>query len=733
MKQPKRRSGKTIFVRNKSSSVKGVRERIVFNLRTDKALVRNEILEGREYLVVPMVMLTEGVHRGSNGAMLYPADELGKTPCVWNMKPLVVNHPENNGEGLSACDPVVAEKYKVGLIMNTEFDDRNRLKAEAWLEVERANKVDPRIMAAVENQRMMELSTGVFVDKDFVEGEFNGKHYDAIARNYRPDHLALLPDKKGACSIDDGAGFIRNQAEDNPELVEVLMTYNAKKPAPSKDEPAGDPAHEASKMANRKGAWAVISGKKSAHDTAAQAHEKAARLYTKAGNKPFADWHNQKASDHKNWGDEAEDSAADKPTDNEFEDGNGGTDAGANDDTGEPTGSVPTKATPTSIATERSNTAMLSGSAKAHKSAALSHRTAATAIRKSNKGKDTTMSKYHDSAAKMHDCVGATCNKEVAAKLTSRTENATSHSDLHSSLSKQLRSKTDTSMGYVTDVYDDHFIYDDGKGNLCKQGYCVGDGEEPEFEGEPKAVVRKTSYKPAANSEAQRGTHNNMNKKQLIEALITNHGWEESDRKFLSGLPEERLLVLHQSAEALAKNTRSAKDHANVSDPDEDPDAEDNQDDDRGDDNGGTSSETVKKGGGKATVGKTDNSSKAKRKLALNEFLETAPDEVKEMIQESKRIVDNERTQLIEAITANDASQFTEAELKEMKMPQLRKIAAIAGVGSTENVMDQATRRPLYTGQGDVAQVRNEEGEEVTTNAGDDTLVAPVMNFERTS
>ena len=41
-------------------------------------------------------------------------------------------------------------------------------------------------------------------------GDWNGKAYVGIARNYRPDHLAILPDMKGACSIADGAGLCRN-------------------------------------------------------------------------------------------------------------------------------------------------------------------------------------------------------------------------------------------------------------------------------------------------------------------------------------------------------------------------------------------------------------------------------------------------------------------------------------------------------------------------------------------
>lgn len=183
-------------------------------------LTRNDTMEGKAYLVAPMIMLLEGVHQGSNGPLYYPAEELAKTPSVWNHKPIVVYHPVLNGQGVSACDPQILTNRKVGLIMNTTFKD-GKLKAEAWIDTERAAIVDNRIIDSVTKNQMMELSTGVFTDNENIPGEWNGEKYDAIARNYRPDHLALLPDIKGACSIEDGAGFLRLNAENKSILINL--------------------------------------------------------------------------------------------------------------------------------------------------------------------------------------------------------------------------------------------------------------------------------------------------------------------------------------------------------------------------------------------------------------------------------------------------------------------------------------------------------------------------------
>jgi len=106
-------------------------------------------------------------------------------------------------------------------MMNTRFVD-GKLKSEAWIDVALADKVDKRVMEAVNNSTMMELSTGVFVDVENEPGIYNKESYDGIARNYRPDHLALLPDQIGACSIADGAGFLRNKAGEKLKMVELL-------------------------------------------------------------------------------------------------------------------------------------------------------------------------------------------------------------------------------------------------------------------------------------------------------------------------------------------------------------------------------------------------------------------------------------------------------------------------------------------------------------------------------
>jgi hypothetical protein len=191
---------------------------IVSNL---KPLVRQDSMEGRDWTVVPTQMITEGVHNGSDGPILYLPEELSKLPTAWNHMPVVVYHPVENGMSVSARTPEQLTSRKIGVLMNTKWDvDNKKLSTETWLDPARIIAVDNRVAEAIENNQMMEVSTGLFMNLEKKEGEWNGENYIGIARNIQPDHLAILPDQRGACSIADGAGFLRVNAEDQERIVE---------------------------------------------------------------------------------------------------------------------------------------------------------------------------------------------------------------------------------------------------------------------------------------------------------------------------------------------------------------------------------------------------------------------------------------------------------------------------------------------------------------------------------
>lgn len=190
--------------------------------------VRHDRMQGRDYIVAPMVMLTEGVHVGSLGAKLYPEKEISKAAATWNHKPVVIYHPQRNGEYISACEPDVLTARSVGMVLNCKWDkSAKKLRAEAWMEASRVSAIDDRVLSALQKDSTMEVSTGLYSDDKPEPGEWEGEKYDLIAMNHRPDHLAILPDQVGACSREDGAGLlVVNVSDDQVESVEKAIVAN---------------------------------------------------------------------------------------------------------------------------------------------------------------------------------------------------------------------------------------------------------------------------------------------------------------------------------------------------------------------------------------------------------------------------------------------------------------------------------------------------------------------------
>ena len=172
--------------------------------------VRYETLQGRNHLVVPVVMMVEGVHAGSRGPVLHLAEEFENFTPAWNGIPVTIDHPKRDGQFVSANDPEMIETSTVGRVFNTHVDGE-KLKAEAWLDQEKLKEVSPEALSHIDGGKELDVSVGVFTEDDNTPGNWNGEAYESIARNYRPDHLALLPGGVGACSWEDGCGVRANE------------------------------------------------------------------------------------------------------------------------------------------------------------------------------------------------------------------------------------------------------------------------------------------------------------------------------------------------------------------------------------------------------------------------------------------------------------------------------------------------------------------------------------------
>ena len=167
--------------------------------------------DGRPHIIVPVIMMTEGVHHGSAGPVFHPAEELSRHTGAWNGIPLVVDHPDLSASPTGSANiPQYAESAIVGRVYNTRWED-GKLKAEAWFDAQKLASVSPETLKLIESKEPIDVSVGVFTDDDVTAGDWNGEHYESISRNHRPDHLAILPHDEGACSWHDGCGVRINK------------------------------------------------------------------------------------------------------------------------------------------------------------------------------------------------------------------------------------------------------------------------------------------------------------------------------------------------------------------------------------------------------------------------------------------------------------------------------------------------------------------------------------------
>ena len=182
--------------------------------------VRVENALGRRYLVSNVTLIVEGVLNG----VLYPAEELRTFPESWDGRPLPLAHPTNGqGDFISANSRDVIDQQCVGQVFKVHYKEgesgvAGTLAGEAWIDAEQleslANNENSKAIKLVDKLEVgdpIEVSTGLFIEEEEKEGVFNGAKYETIARNHRPDHLAILVDEVGACSVEDGCGMMVNK------------------------------------------------------------------------------------------------------------------------------------------------------------------------------------------------------------------------------------------------------------------------------------------------------------------------------------------------------------------------------------------------------------------------------------------------------------------------------------------------------------------------------------------
>lgn len=183
----------------------------MFNQVINAGAVRQEELDGTEYAVAPINLLKPMYLNAPgdwdvNEAYL-PEQEAKKSLQSWNGAPLTLNHPTTNGVATTANHPEMVEKAVLGRVYNAGWDN-GKATAEAWFNVEKIRDMGGMAENALErvlNGDTVEVSTGYQAER-MPSGEYDGESHNAVQGNLKPDHVAVLPNKQGKCSVEAGCG-----------------------------------------------------------------------------------------------------------------------------------------------------------------------------------------------------------------------------------------------------------------------------------------------------------------------------------------------------------------------------------------------------------------------------------------------------------------------------------------------------------------------------------------------
>jgi hypothetical protein len=190
---------------------------LFFNSEVGKPSVKMH--EGAEHIVFPVVAAKEGVMN-----KVYYADKvLKESEHYWNGATVTVNHPRHNDIPVSVRSPDKETEYAVGKFYNVKYDNLT-LKGEIYLNKQLANnKGYSDLVKRLENGEIINVSTGLIGRTATAKGVSNNKEYDRVISDIYPDHLAILPNDIGACSVDDGCGTMKVNALSHEDLRSKLQ------------------------------------------------------------------------------------------------------------------------------------------------------------------------------------------------------------------------------------------------------------------------------------------------------------------------------------------------------------------------------------------------------------------------------------------------------------------------------------------------------------------------------
>lgn len=170
-----------------------------------------------EHMVIPVIAIREGVLNG----VFYPEAAISNLAEQWNGVPVPVSHPKDaSGNFVTANSADAESNHNIGNFFNAKFETKTKaLKGELWINIEKATLLGHKeLLDRLDKGENVDVSTGLWTNAEPAEGNYRGKPYSSISNSFAADHLAILPNEKGACSVADGCGtfLLNHQGEDKP-------------------------------------------------------------------------------------------------------------------------------------------------------------------------------------------------------------------------------------------------------------------------------------------------------------------------------------------------------------------------------------------------------------------------------------------------------------------------------------------------------------------------------------
>lgn len=181
--------------------------------------VRRETIDGIEHIMVSSATLPDNIVM--NGG-LYPAEEIAKSFETLELTLAPVEHPNIDGQFISANDPRAIHSFHAGAFNMNVRRENGRVWVDKVINVAEARKSDlgKRLLDRVEeletnsNPRPIHTSVGVFVTPEELDEpatNATGDEYGWIARDMVFDHDAILLDSVGAAQPHQGVGVAVNR------------------------------------------------------------------------------------------------------------------------------------------------------------------------------------------------------------------------------------------------------------------------------------------------------------------------------------------------------------------------------------------------------------------------------------------------------------------------------------------------------------------------------------------